>query len=41
VDLVQQGRVQDLDLVVVLARGFGGFNSSLVLRRHREEEATA
>ena len=37
VDLVQQSRAQDLDVVVVLARGFGGFNSSLVLRRHRAE----
>ena len=37
VDLVQQTRVQDLSTVVVLARGFGGFNSSLVLRRHPEE----
>ncbi|WP_448626089.1 beta-ketoacyl synthase N-terminal-like domain-containing protein [Geodermatophilus sp. URMC 64] len=35
VDLVQRARVQDLATVVVLARGFGGFNSSLVLRRHR------
>jgi minimal PKS chain-length factor (CLF/KS beta) len=38
VDLVQQTRVQDLSTVVVLARGFGGFNSSLVLRRHPEED---
>ena len=37
VDLVQQARVQDLSTVVVLARGFGGFNSSLVLRRDPEE----
>jgi minimal PKS chain-length factor (CLF/KS beta) len=37
-DLVQQTRVQDLATVVVLARGFGGFNSSLVLRRHPEED---
>ena len=36
VDLVQQARVQDLSTVVVLARGFGGFNSSLVLRRYAE-----
>jgi minimal PKS chain-length factor (CLF/KS beta) len=36
VDLVQQARVQDLSTVVVLARGFGGFNSSLVLRRDPE-----
>ncbi|PWW22033.1 minimal PKS chain-length factor (CLF/KS beta) [Geodermatophilus normandii] len=34
VDLVRSGRVQDLATVVVLARGAGGFNSSLVLRRH-------
>ncbi|WP_336033768.1 beta-ketoacyl synthase N-terminal-like domain-containing protein [Geodermatophilus sp. FMUSA9-8] len=33
VDLVTAGRVQDLSTVVVLARGAGGFNSSLVLRR--------
>jgi minimal PKS chain-length factor (CLF/KS beta) len=39
VDLVQQSRVQELSTVVVLARGFGGFNSSLVLRR--PEETTA
>jgi minimal PKS chain-length factor (CLF/KS beta) len=39
VDLVQQSRAQDLDVVVVLARGFGGFNSSLVLRKHRAERA--
>src|SRR4051794_6471348 len=37
VDLVQHSRTQDLSTVVVLARGFGGFNSSLVLRRHPEE----
>ncbi|MCZ2827248.1 beta-ketoacyl synthase N-terminal-like domain-containing protein [Modestobacter sp. VKM Ac-2986] len=37
VDLVQQSRVQDVRTVVVLARGFGGFNSSLVLRRHQPE----
>ncbi|MGY1733848.1 beta-ketoacyl synthase N-terminal-like domain-containing protein [Geodermatophilus sp. SYSU D01045] len=39
VDLVRAGRVQHLDTVVVVARGAGGFNSSLVLRRHRAEEA--
>ncbi|CCH85610.1 polyketide beta-ketoacyl synthase 2 [Modestobacter italicus] len=39
VDLVQQSRVQDVGTVVVLARGFGGFNSSLVLRRHEERAA--
>ncbi|SDD40945.1 minimal PKS chain-length factor (CLF/KS beta) [Geodermatophilus telluris] len=33
VDLVQATRVQELRTVVVLARGAGGFNSSLVLRR--------
>ncbi|MGY1672823.1 beta-ketoacyl synthase N-terminal-like domain-containing protein [Geodermatophilus sp. SYSU D00710] len=33
VDLVTSSRVQDLSTVVVLARGTGGFNSSLVLRR--------
>ncbi|MBB3677231.1 beta-ketoacyl synthase N-terminal-like domain-containing protein [Modestobacter versicolor] len=37
VDLVQQHRVQEVGTVVVLARGFGGFNSSLVLRRPQEE----
>jgi minimal PKS chain-length factor (CLF/KS beta) len=36
-DLVRENRESDLDVVVVLARGFGGFNSSLVLRRAREE----
>jgi minimal PKS chain-length factor (CLF/KS beta) len=39
VDLVTSSRVQDLSTVVVLARGAGGFNSSLVLRR--PEGATA
>src|SRR4051794_8795320 len=39
VDLVQHSRAQRVDTAVVLARGFGGFNSSLVLRRHRGEEA--
>ena len=38
VDLVRHPRVQDVSTVVVLARGFGGFNSSLVLRRYREQE---
>ncbi|WNV75803.1 beta-ketoacyl synthase N-terminal-like domain-containing protein [Geodermatophilus sp. DSM 44513] len=38
-DLVRETREADLDVVVVLARGFGGFNSALVLRRHRAEEA--
>jgi minimal PKS chain-length factor (CLF/KS beta) len=37
IDLVQQTRVRDLATVVVLARGFGGFNSSLVLRRDPEQ----
>ena len=37
IDLVQQTRVQDVSTVVVLARGFGGFNSSLVLRRDPEQ----
>jgi minimal PKS chain-length factor (CLF/KS beta) len=37
IDLVQQTRVRDLSTVVVLARGFGGFNSSLVLRRDPEQ----
>jgi len=36
VDLVTSSRVQDLSTVVVLARGAGGFNSSLVLRRAEE-----
>ena len=35
VDLVQGSRVRELSTVVGLARGYGGFNSSLVLRRHR------
>jgi minimal PKS chain-length factor (CLF/KS beta) len=39
-DLVRENREGDLDVVVVLARGFGGFNSALVLRRYREEEGT-
>jgi minimal PKS chain-length factor (CLF/KS beta) len=39
-DLVLETREQDVDVVVVLARGFGGFNSSLVLRRHRQEETS-
>jgi minimal PKS chain-length factor (CLF/KS beta) len=37
IDLVHQTRVQDVSTVVVLARGFGGFNSSLVLRRDPEQ----
>ena len=39
VDLVTSSRVQDLSTVVVLARGTGGFNSSLVLRRHEGASA--
>jgi minimal PKS chain-length factor (CLF/KS beta) len=39
-DLVRETRESDLDVVVVLARGFGGFNSALVLRRHRQEETS-
>jgi minimal PKS chain-length factor (CLF/KS beta) len=38
-ELVREPREQDLSTVVVVARGFGGFNSSLVLRRPREEAA--
>nr|WP_218860065.1 beta-ketoacyl synthase N-terminal-like domain-containing protein [Petropleomorpha daqingensis] len=34
VDLVRHPRVQDVSTVVVVARGFGGFNSSIVLRRY-------
>jgi minimal PKS chain-length factor (CLF/KS beta) len=37
VELVRHPRVQDLSTVVVVARGFGGFNSSIVLRRHTGE----
>ncbi|GIF71644.1 beta-ketoacyl synthase N-terminal-like domain-containing protein [Asanoa siamensis] len=36
-DLVREPRRLDADVVLVNARGFGGFNSSVVLRRHREE----
>ncbi|MEV0720390.1 hypothetical protein AB0H87_38055, partial [Asanoa sp. NPDC050611] len=36
-DLVREPRRLDTDVVLVNARGFGGFNSSIVLRRHREE----
>ncbi|MGY1619796.1 beta-ketoacyl synthase N-terminal-like domain-containing protein [Geodermatophilus sp. SYSU D00691] len=36
VELLRHPRVQDVGTVVVLARGFGGFNSSLVLRRVEE-----
>ena len=38
-DLVLENRERELDVVVVLARGFGGFNSALVLRRYEEEES--
>jgi minimal PKS chain-length factor (CLF/KS beta) len=34
VELLRRPRVQPVSTVVVLARGFGGFNSSLVLRRY-------
>ena len=36
-DLVREPRRIDTDLALVNARGFGGFNSSVVLRRAREE----
>ncbi len=36
-DLVLETRQQEVDVVAVLARGFGGFNSCLVLRQHRQE----
>lgn len=36
-DLVRQPRQMPVDVVLVNARGFGGFNSSIVLRRCREE----
>ncbi|MGY1747250.1 beta-ketoacyl synthase N-terminal-like domain-containing protein [Blastococcus sp. SYSU D00695] len=39
VELLRRPRVQPIATVVVLARGFGGFNSSLVLRRYPEGEA--
>ncbi|MCZ2807081.1 beta-ketoacyl synthase N-terminal-like domain-containing protein [Modestobacter sp. VKM Ac-2983] len=39
-DLVQHSRAQQVETVVVLARGFGGFNSSLVLRRPTEERTS-
>ncbi|GAA4731969.1 ketosynthase chain-length factor [Modestobacter marinus] len=39
-DLVQHSRAQQVGTVVVLARGFGGFNSSLVLRRPTEERTS-
>ena len=37
-DLVREPRVGDLGVVLVAARGHGGFNSSLVLRRYTPEE---
>jgi minimal PKS chain-length factor (CLF/KS beta) len=39
-DLVQHSRAQQVETAVVLARGFGGFNSSLVLRRPTEERTS-
>lgn len=36
-DLVREPREMPIDVVLVNARGFGGFNSSIVLRRCREE----
>ncbi len=39
-DLVLETRQQEVDVVVVLARGFGGFNSCLVLRQHRAGETS-
>ncbi|MGY1741471.1 MULTISPECIES: beta-ketoacyl synthase N-terminal-like domain-containing protein [unclassified Blastococcus] len=39
VELLRRPRVQPVSTVVVLARGYGGFNSSLVLRRYPEGEA--
>lgn len=38
-DLVREPREMPIDVVLVNARGFGGFNSSIVLRRCREETA--
>jgi minimal PKS chain-length factor (CLF/KS beta) len=40
VDLVQHSRAQRVETVVVLARGFGGFNSSLVLRSTLEDRTS-
>jgi len=36
-DLVREPRQVATDVVLVNARGYGGFNSSVVLKRHREE----
>jgi minimal PKS chain-length factor (CLF/KS beta) len=36
-DLVREPRRLDTDVVLVNARGYGGFNSSIVLTRYREE----
>lgn len=36
-DLVREPRQMPVDVVVVNARGFGGFNGSIVLRRYGEE----
>jgi minimal PKS chain-length factor (CLF/KS beta) len=36
-DLVREPRALRTDVVLVNARGHGGFNSSMVLTRHREE----
>ncbi|MDG4825460.1 beta-ketoacyl synthase N-terminal-like domain-containing protein [Asanoa sp. WMMD1127] len=36
-DLVREPRPLRTDVVLVNARGFGGFNSSIVLKRYREE----
>jgi minimal PKS chain-length factor (CLF/KS beta) len=36
-DLVREPRTVNLDVVLVNARGYGGFNSAMVLRRYREE----
>jgi len=38
-DLVREPRRQVLDVVVVNARGHGGFNSSMVVKRYHEEES--
>jgi minimal PKS chain-length factor (CLF/KS beta) len=35
-DLVREPRVLDLGVVLVNARGYGGFNSSMVLKRYQE-----
>ena len=38
-DLVRQPRRIDTDVVLVVARGYGGFNSAVVLRRYRGHRA--